>query len=199
MEVMSAPFCVACGKALKPDHAFCSNCGTPVAAGPPPYLYVPTPPPRKDYTGLIVIGVVLLVVFMVVLPAVLYLLVSSLLVPPVPPGPPASIGVAVSLSMDGTSWILTFTYVPSSLSPSTTWLALYSASNSTWQFASDLSSLEGVGLSGVVYVPATSGNPYCAAGDRILIAAGTGTNEYPSGTQFHLTNNGGVLAAGILQ
>lgn len=191
--------CPACGAPAPPSDVFCQKCGTRLGPAPGYYpYYPPVAPPHENYTALIIVVVVVVLVLAVALPAILYVMVSGLL------GQPAGImpramGVAVSQSPDGSNWMIAFTFVPTGLTQSGTTLTLLSASGATILPATALSSLEGAGLSGVRYVPLTSGTAYCAAGDQVLVAVGPGTNQYPAGTQYMFVNGGSILASGTLQ
>ena len=189
--------CQAVGAA---SDQFCGNCGALLAPTVPPYPnYPPSWGPRKDYTGLVVVVVIIVVLVVVVLPAVLYVLVSSVISysPPVP----RVLGVTVSPSSDGSTWILTFTNVPAGLTQNSTTLTMISPGGGTLLSATTLFRLEGTGVSGVRYIPYLTGpsSTLCAPGDRILAAMGSGTGQYPPGSQAELVSGTNLLYVGTLQ
>lgn len=200
--VMLSNPCPSCGTPGAPSDRFCGNCGARLApaASPFPHASYPTwaPPPRND-AALVVVLVAIAVVALVIAPAAVYLLVSGFPHTRLPA--PRTLGVVTSLSSDGSNWILTFTSVPTSLTQNATLLSLESASGSSLLPATTLYQLEGSGRQGVRYVPAVIGPTYtvCGPGDRILMATGNGTSQYPAGTQAAIVNDGNVLFAGILQ
>lgn len=197
--------CPSCGTPVAPPGRFCIRCGAPLAPPatyyPYPPYYPPVAPPHKDNTALIVVLVVLLVVMSVGMPALLYVMVSGLIPPPIQTNPPVAIGVVVTKSADGTNWILTFTSVPTGLSQNSTTLTLFSGSGATLLPSTTMYQLEGNGLNGVRYIPAITGATFttCAAADQILVATGSGTNQYPAGTGFQISNAGRISAAGTVQ
>ncbi len=199
---MTLAYCPSCGWPIGPTDRFCGNCGVACLWTPGYVPYLPTvTPPRGDHTALIVVAVVLVVVFVLVLPAVLYVLVSGLIYPPVTITPPSALGVAVSRSTDGSTWILTFTSVATGLSQNGTSFTLISASGATMLPSRTLFLLEGSGFAGVRYVPLVTGPALttCQAGDRILVAIGAGTDQYPAGTQAEITTASSVLYTGTLE
>ncbi len=200
--VMLANPCPSCGTPAAPSDRFCANCGARLAPATAPYPYPAYPawgPAPRDRTALIVVLVVIAVAAVVVAPAVLYVLVSGF-IPHVSPQPRA-LGVVISLSSDGSNWILTFTSVPTGVTQNGTMLYLTSASGPTLLPGTTLYQLEGSGQLGVRYVPSVTGPTFttCAAGDRILAATGNGTSQYPAGTQAVIVNGGSVLFSGTLQ
>ncbi len=201
--VMLANLCPSCGTPAAPSDRFCANCGAPLAPATSPYPYPTYPawgPAPRNHTALIVILGVIAVVAVVMAPAVLYLLVSGF-IPPVTTQPPRMLGVVTSSSSDGSNWILTFTSVPTGITQNDTILYFISASGSTLLPGTTLYELEGSGRLGVRYIPSVTGPTYttCAAGDRILAATGSGTSQYPAGTQATIVNRGIVLFSGTLQ
>ncbi len=111
-----------------------------------------------------------------------------------PSTPPRAIGVAVSMSTDGTNWTLTLVSVPTGLTQNATTLNLTSAYGVTLLNATSLYALRGPGVNGVVYIPNGSG-PLLNAGDQIQ----ANVSRYPSGTRWTITNAGSILASGTLQ
>ncbi len=200
MEVMTLAYCPSCGSPLAPADHFCANCGVASLWNPGYVPYAPMAiPPRNDHTALIVVVVVLAVIL--ALPTVMYVIVSGFLMPPTTTCCPNPFGVRLSRSSDGSNWILTFTSVPTGLSQNATLLTLISASGAPMLPSTNLFLLEGAGSAGVRYVPLVTGPTLttCSAGDRILVAYGSGTDQYPAGTLAQITNDGSVLYAGTLQ
>ncbi len=193
---MSTTNCPACGAPAGPTDVFCQKCGTRVGYAPSyPAYYPPVmPPPHRENNTLIIVLVVLLVAISVGFPAIMYVLVSGLISQPTVT-PPKAIGVAITTSSNGSSWIMTFTSVPTGMSQVATMLTLISSSGATMLSSTSLSAFEGAGMAGVTYMPATgSMSGYCGAGDRILASV----SMYPSGTQYEITNGGSILASGTL-
>jgi flagellin-like protein len=149
---------------------------------------------RKDEKAVSpVIATILMVAITVVLAAVLYVMVSGLISGP--GSTPKAIGAGVTRSSDGTNWIITFTSVPTGLSQNSTTLTLISGSGATLMSSKSMFTLETL-TNGVKYIPIAQGATACAAGDRILAALGTGANQYPSGTQYQISNGASILASG---
>ncbi len=190
--------CPSCGAVGADSDQFCGNCGARLAPIRPPYPYYPPSwAPPQNHTGVIVAVVVVVLLVLVVLPAILYVLTSGLTTH-LPQ--PRSLGVTVARSSDGSNWILTFTSVPTGLLQNDTLLSLTSSSGSALLNPTTLYAFER-GLDGVRYVPYMTGPSLttCAPGDQILLAFGSGANQYPPGTQVYITANGDVLYVGTLQ
>ena len=139
-----------------------------------------------------VIATILMVAITVVLAAVLYVMVSGLITTP---QTSQQIGAAVTSSGDGTSWIVTFTSVPTGLGLNTTYLTLTTTSGAG-------TNVTALGL-GTLIAPTTyHGVKYYAssassvsANDRLVIVK----TAFPSGTGFSITQTGGTLATGTLR
>ncbi len=194
--------CPRCGRLAAASDRFCGDCGAGLApASYPYYPYYPTAGPAPtNHTALIVAVVLIVVVVLVVLPALLYVVVSGLITP-IAPGPPKSLGVVISRSTDGSTWILIFTSVPTGLGQNDTMLSVASAGGAALLAPTSLYHLEGSGLVGVRYAPYQTGPAFtaCAAGDQIFLAAGSGANQYPAGTQATIVNRGSILFLAALQ
>ncbi len=197
MEAMSTTNCPACGTPAGPTDVFCQKCGTRVGYAPSyPGYYPPIMPPlHTESNTMILVLVVLLIAMTVGAPLIMYVMVSGLISQPTIT-PPTAIGVAVTKSPDGSSWIMTFTSVPTGMSQVATMLTLISSSGATMLSSTSLSAFEGAGMAGVTYVPATTGSMsgYCNAGDRILASV----SMYPSGTQYQIASGGSIVASGTL-
>jgi hypothetical protein len=123
-----------------------------------------------------------------------------------PDGLPRAIGVAVAKSTDGTNWTLTFTVVPSGLSPSSFLLVLLGENETTLLPPTPLSSLSG----GVVQLNGSAGwlfvayhglvPGYVSAGDVLSIGATfAGTATPTEGCEVQLWVGSTVLYQGTLQ
>jgi hypothetical protein len=156
-------------------------------------------PPRRPNFALIFVVVVVVVVGLSVM---VYILASLTMQfnPPVD-GNPGAIGLVVSRTADGLYWNLTFTSVPLVATQNGTTLTLTSGSGATLLPATTMFHLEGSGVNGVKYIPFITGSNVtsCADRDRVLIANGTGTNNYPAGTQYLFTIGSTWLASGTLR
>src|SRR5207244_11659708 len=87
------------------------------------------------------ICVVFVVAIVVVLSSV-FVAVFFVRPPNAPAGsPPRVIGVSLAVSSDGTNWLLTFTSVPTALSPYNTMLTILSSAGATYLPATPLPSL----------------------------------------------------------
>lgn len=152
----------------------------------------PAPPSSENLTLIVVVILVVgvVVVLAAVFAAVLY---GRQLSAPTGPGPgPRVIGIAEARSSDGTNWILTFTTVPTALSPYNTMLAILTASGATALSASPLAYLNGT--AGVSYVPVQPGGSV-QVGDRLLISTAT----YPTGYSYRIFDATTTFAIGTLQ
>src|SRR5437899_10755955 len=127
-----------------------------------------SPPPSPPSSENLTLIVVVLAIAMAVVLAGLFVAVFSVWPLSVPTGPaPRSIGVNLARSSDGTNWVLTFTSVPTGLSPFNTMLAILTSGGVTALSATPLGSLNYSSV-GALYAQAQQGGPV-AVGDRILI------------------------------
>ncbi len=193
--------CNSCGMVGMDSDQFCGNCGSRLAPTAPPYpYYVPVRAPQTDRTAVIIVVVIVVILVLTTAgAAILYVMVSGL----IPPHTmlPRTLGVTVTRSSDGLNWILTFTSVPTGLMQNATMFSMF-AYNGSWVFTpTSLYLLEGGGQAGVRYVPNVTGpaNTACEPGDRILVAYGSGTDQYPAGTVAHIINAESILYSGTLQ
>ena len=114
--------------------------------------------------------------------------------PSVPTGTaPRVIGVSLARSGDGSNWILTFTSVPTGLSPYDTMLTILDTSGATSLSATPLGYLNST-ASGAVYVQGQPGATV-AAGDWLLISI----TQYPTGYGYRLFDATTTFASGILR
>ena len=145
---------------------------------------------RKDRKAVSpVIATILMVAITVVLAAVLYVMVSGLTIGPGTGSD--TIGVSVSQSSDGLSWVLIFVDVPAGKANSTVSLTIADASGATLFAATALNALGGVSET---YSPISAGSTI-SGGDRILLTV----SVYGAGSTYQLVHTNGVLAAGTLQ
>lgn len=189
--------CYACGQSGADSDRFCGACGARLAPTAPSYAPPPTVAATATDRTAVILVVVLVGLVSVVAVAILYVMASGLTThPPVP-----SFGVTVSRSLDGLEWVLTFTSVPQGFTQNGTSVSLLTASGTWLLTPTTLYQLEGNGQAGVRYVPKATGVSYtaCAPGDRIFMASGTGTNQYPAGTMVHIIGAGTILYSGTLQ
>ena len=150
----------------------------------------PVPPASEN---LVLIVVVLVIAIAVVLASVFAAVFSGRL-SSVPTGTaPRVIGVNVARSGDGSNWILTFTSVPTGLSPYNTMLTILDTSGATSLPATPLSYLNST-ASGAVYVQGQRGGPV-AVGDWLLIS----TTQYPTGYGYRLSDATTTFASGTLR
>ena len=161
---------------------------------------------RKDENAVSpVIATILMVAITVVLAAVLYVMVSGLISGP--GSTPKAIGVSVSRSSDGTNWTLTFSSVPTGLSPSTTLFSLQSGSGSslissvalsTYPSAGSVVTMTGGSKLFVAYQTAVAGS--VSAGDVIRLGTTlAGTTTSTTGYQVTLSSGSTILYQGTLQ
>ncbi len=161
---------------------------------PAPYAVLSPPPSPPSSENLTLIVVVLAIAMAVVL-AGLFVAVFSVWPLSVPTGPaPRSIGVNLARSSDGTNWVLTFTSVPTGLSPFTTMLTVLTGGGATALPATPLSSLYNYSSQGALYSQYQPGGPV-AVGDRLLIS----TAIYPAGYGYRLSDATTTFASGPLQ
>ncbi len=158
---------------------------------------------RKDDQAVSpVIATILMVAITVVLAAVLYVMVSGLITSP--GSTPKALGVSVARSADGTNWTLTFTSVPTGLTPATTNLLLTSGSGASVISSTPLSTFSG-GLvtvtGGKLYVQySAAGAASVGAGDILRIATTlSSSTTSTSGYAYQITSGGTILASGTLQ
>lgn len=207
---LPATYCGQCGRPLSPGATSCSACGTPVGdASPSPLAqttyYAPpiSPPPTTIHMGL-VLGIVGVVVVGLVLGV--YVVYNLARTPTLPPtGGPKAIGVAVAKSADGTNWTLTFTSVPTGLSPATTYLTLMSSSGATLLPATSLGTMSGMmsmsGSSGMLYMQ-YQGSMMSTVSTGDMVRIGTtisGTGASTAGCQVQISIVGETLYSGTLQ
>lgn len=171
---------------------------------PGPVAYLPPAHPSGDRIALIIVlVVVVLVVGSIVMSALLYLFVSSTIIPP--SQTPKALGIAIGRSADGTNWTLTFTSVPSGLSPATTNLQLVTPGGSLALAASPLASFGGSSVDlaaplGSVYLQYQPLDPQVvSAGDTLLIATMTTTGTSTTGFQVTFISQTSILYVGTLQ
>ncbi len=191
--------CPRCGTPHSLANRFCSRCGTSLSGAvaprtipaPPGMMVSPSPPPASENLALFV--AVLVVAIVVVLAGVFAVVLSVR--PNTVPTPPASrvIGVNVARSSDGRNWVLTFTSVPTGLTPFNTMLAILTSGGVTALSATPLGSLNYSSV-GALYAQAQPGGPV-AVGDRLLI----NTSMYPTGFGYQLSDGIRLLAYGTLQ
>lgn len=217
---VSAPsYCPRCGSPMPADATYCPACGAsrattaqgPPAAFPSPYPARPTsysaPPPPPRHTGAPVgLIVVIIVVAVVAVSIAAYAIASLMATPTLPPfSGPKAVGVIVTQTPDGTNWTLTFTSVPTGMSPATTYLALMSPSGSTLLPATPLSGMSGMmsmmGSSDRLYMEYSGGMmSTVSAGDTVHIGttfAGSMTSTV--GCQVQISVTGAILYMGTLQ
>lgn len=151
------------------------------------------PPPPASSQNLILIVAVLVIAIAVVLVGV-FAAVFAGQPPHVPTGTaPRVIGVSLARSGDGTNWILTFTSVPTGLSPDNTMLTILDSGGATSLPATPLSYLN-TSAFGAMYVQGRPGGPV-AVGDWLLIS----TTRYPTGYGYRLTDATTTFASGTLR
>src|SRR2546428_12321350 len=129
--------CPRCGTPHAVATRFCARGGTSLSGAvaprtipaPPGMMVSPSPPPASENLALFV---AVLVVAIVVVLAGVFAVVLSVRPNPVPTQPaPRVIGVNVARSSDGTNWVLTFTSVPTGLTPFNTMLAILTSGGVT--------------------------------------------------------------------
>ncbi len=141
---------------------------------------------RKDEDAVSpVIATILMVAITVVLAAVLYVMVSGLITGP--GNAPKSIGATISVSSDGTNYIVLFTSVPLNTANSTVSISISTASGGTALAATPLNSAAALQTAHIVYSPATTTGSL-AANDKILIQV----SSYPSSDTVTLTSGGSI-------
>src|SRR2546428_13694174 len=110
----------------------------------------------------------------------------------VPTGPvPRIIGVNLARSSDGTNWVLTFTSVPTGLSPFNTMLTVLTAGGATALPATPLSSLYNYSSQGALYFQYQPAGP-ARVGDRLHF----GPEIYPAAYGDRISEAATIFAAG---
>jgi len=173
----------------------------PMPPYPPPQVAYPYPPPyyvppRRDDTRLILIVVVVVVIIAIVVPiviaAALYVMVSGLIGGP--DGGPQMLGMSISLS--GSNWTLTVSFVPSGLTPANTFLQILDTSGRTVLAQISWSSLTpGTwAIHRAAYQDGNPGTAEIAAGDALFLDRGT----YPAGDVVQVSSATSILWVGTL-